>query len=148
MEIAPSCLPDDVEAFKALVVSMNAELAVAKAKESTTQALIAHLQLQIAKYKRERFGPHASAVVGFSTSWKLQLEELEASAGEDDLAAEMAAARTANVTSASRQRPARKPFRLVPSSRQCASLMRGENFSNSPMSRAQPARRSVASILA
>lgn len=45
METASSSLPDDVEALKALVVSMKAELATAKAKESATDALIAHLNL-------------------------------------------------------------------------------------------------------
>ena len=47
-----SPLPDDVEALKALVVSMGVELAVAKAKASATDALIAHLKLQIAKLGR------------------------------------------------------------------------------------------------
>lgn len=110
MEIASSSLPDDVEALKALVVSMNAELAAAKAKESATEALIAHLNLQIAKLKRELFGPHAERSRRLIDQLELQLEELEASASEDDLAAEMAAARTGNVATVTRQRPARKPF--------------------------------------
>jgi len=45
---------------------------------------------------------------------ELTLEELEASATEDELAAEMAAARTANATtkvaSFTRKRPSRKPL--------------------------------------
>jgi transposase len=41
---------------------------------------------------------------------ELQLEELEASATEDELAAEKAAARTQTVQSFQRKRPARKPF--------------------------------------
>jgi len=89
---------------------MKAELATAKAKESAADALIAHLQLQIAKYRRELFGPHAERSRRLLDQLELQLEELEASASEDDLAAEMAAARTVNVTTSPRQRPARKPF--------------------------------------
>ena len=41
---------------------------------------------------------------------ELQLEELEASASEDELAAEIAAARTTKVAAFERKRPSRKPF--------------------------------------
>src|SRR5216684_3312351 len=41
---------------------------------------------------------------------QLQLDELEASATEDELAAEQAAARTQTVKSLARKRPSRKPF--------------------------------------
>ena len=117
MEAAISHLPNDVEALKALVVSMTqratdaeAELANAHAKASADQALIAHLKLQIAKLNRERFGPHSERSRRLLDQLELQLEELEASASEDDLAAEMAAAKTTNVAPFERQRPARKPF--------------------------------------
>lgn len=117
MEAAVSNLPNDVEALKALVVSMTrratdaeAELANARAKASADQALIAHLKLQIAKLNRERFGPHSERSRRLLDQLELQLEELEASASEDDLAAEMAAASTTNVAPFERKRPARKPF--------------------------------------
>lgn len=89
---------------------MAAELAVARAQASATDALIAHLKLQIAKLNRERFGPHSERSQRLLDQLELQLEELEASASEDDLAAEMAAARTTSIASFERQRPARKPF--------------------------------------
>jgi hypothetical protein len=41
---------------------------------------------------------------------ELQLEELEATAGEDELAAEQAAAKTTAVEAFARRKPARKPF--------------------------------------
>lgn len=117
MKAAVPPLPDDVEALKALVVSMTqratdaeAELANARAKASADQALIAHLKLQIAKLNRERFGPHSERSRRLLDQLELQLEELEASASEDDLAAEAAARRTASVAAFERQRPARKPF--------------------------------------
>jgi septal ring factor EnvC (AmiA/AmiB activator) len=66
MEAAISPLPDDVEALKALVAAMarkaneaEAKLANAMAHQSAIEALIAHLKLQIAKLKREQFGPSA-----------------------------------------------------------------------------------------
>jgi len=114
MEAAVSNLPNDVEALKALVVSMTqraadaeAELVNARSKASADQALIAHLKLQIAKLNRERFGPHSERS---RRLLELQLEELGDSASEDDLAAEMAAASTTNVAPFERKRPARKPF--------------------------------------
>ena len=66
MEAAISPLPDDVEALKALVAAMarkadeaEAKLANAMAHQSAIEALIGHLKLQIAKLKREQYGPSA-----------------------------------------------------------------------------------------
>ncbi|MER9217206.1 IS66 family transposase [Mesorhizobium sp. M0663] len=110
MEAAISPLPDDVEALKALVVSMGAELAAARAKASATEALIGHLKLQIAKLRREQYGPSAERSRRLLDQLELQLEELEATASEDDLAAEAAATRTTSVTAFERKRPVKKPF--------------------------------------
>jgi transposase len=117
MKAAVSPLPDDVEALKALVVSMTrradeaeAKLAAARARASATDALIAHLKLQIAKLKREQYGPSAERSRRLLDQLELQLEELEATASEDDLAAEIATAKTTSVAPFERRRPARKPF--------------------------------------
>jgi transposase len=117
MEVAGSNLSNDVEALKALVVSMthraaeaDAELANARAHTSADQALIAHLKLQTVKLNRERFGPHSERSQCLLDQLELQLEELEASASEDDLGAEMAAAKTTNIAPFERQQPVRKPF--------------------------------------
>ena len=117
MEAGVSSLPDDVEALKALVVFMaaradqaEAELAAAKARASATDALIAHLKLQIAKLRREQYGPSAERSRRLLDQLELQLEELEASASEDELAAEQAVAKTTRVAGFERKRPARKPL--------------------------------------
>jgi hypothetical protein len=62
MEAAVSPLPDDVTALKALLAvatrranEAEARLANAQARESATEAVIAHLKLQIAKLKREQY---------------------------------------------------------------------------------------------
>ena len=117
MEAAISPLPDDVEALKALVATMarkadeaEAKLANAMAHQSAIEALIAHLKLQIAKLKREQYGPSAERSRRLLGQMELQLEELEADAAEDDLIAEEAAAKTTTVTAFERKRPARKPF--------------------------------------
>lgn len=117
MEAAISPLPDDVEALKALVATMarkadeaEAKLANALAHQSAIEALIAHLKLQIAKLKREQYGPSAERSRRLLDQMELQLEELEADAAEDDLIAEEAAAKTTTVIAFERKRPARKPF--------------------------------------
>jgi transposase len=101
---------EDVEALKAALATAHAELAEVRAQRSDDQALIAHLKLQIAKLNRERFGPHAERTARLLDQMELQLEELEASATADEIAAEIAAARTTTVAAFTRKRPARKPF--------------------------------------
>jgi transposase len=112
-------LPDDIEALKAALVAererrvlAEADAAVAQARLSADQALIAHLKLQIEKMRRELFGPRSERTARLLDQMELQLEELEATASEDDLAAERAArkAGTTNVAAFTRQRPSRKPF--------------------------------------
>ena len=124
MEAAISPLPDDLEALKALVrlateradaaeqhvASVEAELANARARESATEALIAHYKLQIAKLRREQYGPSAERTRRLLEQLEFGLEELETDATEDDLMAEAAAAKATNVTAFARKRPVKKPF--------------------------------------
>ena len=104
--------PDDIEALKAALVGGCSAATGRGARQgaSDDQALIAHLKLQIAKLSRERFGPRAERTARLLDQMELQLEELEASATEDELAAERAAAKTTTVAAFTRKRPARKPF--------------------------------------
>lgn len=117
MDTAASPLPDDVEALKALLSAAleradeaEARLANARARESATEAMIAHLKLQIAKLRREQYGASAERSRRLLDQLELQLEDLEADACENDLTAEVAAARTADVAAFARKRPSRKPF--------------------------------------
>jgi transposase len=80
---APDQLPDEVDTLKAVLIE-------ARAKLSGAEALIAHLQLVIAKMKREMFGPRSERSQRFLDQWELQLEELAAAAGEDEAKAETA----------------------------------------------------------
>src|SRR5260221_2182448 len=104
-----NALPDDIEARKAALIVAQAEAAAARAQLSADQALIAHLKLQIEKLNRERFGKRSERTARFIDQLELQLGELEASATEDEVAAERAAAKTTTVTF-TRKRPSRKPF--------------------------------------
>ena len=77
---------------------------------SSSEALIAHLKLAIEKLRRELYGTRSERTARLLDQMELQLEDLEAAATEDELAAENAARRTQTVKSFERRRPARKPF--------------------------------------
>src|ERR1700712_2477695 len=114
MKAGVEALPDEVESLKAALIVARAEAATARARQSDDQALIAHLKLQIEKLNRDRYGPRSERSARLLDQLELTLEELETKATEDELAAEMAAAKARTVTtpvaSFSRKRPSRKPF--------------------------------------
>jgi transposase len=76
-------LPDDTDALKAALIETRAKL-------SGAEALIEHLQLVIAKMKREMFAPRSERSQRLIDQMELQLEELAAAAGEDEAKAETA----------------------------------------------------------
>jgi transposase len=76
-------LPEDTAALKAALIETRAKLVGA-------EALIEHLQLVIAKMKREMFGPRSERSQRLIDQLELQLEELAAAAGEDETKAETA----------------------------------------------------------
>jgi len=77
------------------LIAAIAEAAVAKAKASEDQALIVHLKLEIEKLKRTIYGPRSERTARLLLDqMELRLEELEASAAEDEIAAEQAVAKT------------------------------------------------------
>lgn len=94
MDQGEADLPDDIDALKALLLKGRAEVAAAQAKLSDSDAVIAHLKLQIAKLQREQYGQSSERSSRLIDQLELQLEEIEATASEDDLLAEMAAAKT------------------------------------------------------
>jgi transposase len=103
-------LPDDVAALKVALIASRAEAAAARAQLAEHEAVIAALKLQIEKYQRDRYGPRSERIARLLDQLELQLEEAESTATEDELAAEMAAAKTSHVTAFTRRRPVRKPF--------------------------------------
>src|SRR3954447_13474020 len=110
MNAGLEALPDDIDALKAALIVARAEAAAARAQQSDDQALIAHLKLQIEKLNRDRYGPRSERTARLLDQLELTLEELESSATEDELTAEMAAAKTMKVASFTRKRPSRQPF--------------------------------------
>jgi transposase len=95
-------LPDDKDALKAALIE-------ARAKLSGAEAMIAHLQLVIAKMKREMFGPRSERSQRLLDQLELQLEELAAAQGEDAAKAEAEAAGVA-VQGHTRRKATRRNF--------------------------------------
>jgi len=88
----------------------EAEAAAVKAQLSGDAALIAHLRLEIARLTRTLYGQRSERTQRLIDQYELQLEELEASAAVDILAAEKAAARAAMPAQTERRKPSRQPF--------------------------------------
>ncbi|WP_237482852.1 IS66 family transposase [Lichenibacterium dinghuense] len=88
----------------------EAEAAAVKAQLSGDAALIAHLRLEIARLNRTLYGQRSERTQRLIDQYELQLEELEASAAADALAAEKAAAKAAMPAPTERRKPSRQPF--------------------------------------
>jgi len=89
---------------------VEAELALARAMAADDAATIAHQKLEIAKLRRQIYGPRSERTARLIDQMELELEELEATATEDEIAAEQAAAKTTTVAAFARKRPSRQPF--------------------------------------
>ncbi|HDZ74960.1 MAG TPA: IS66 family transposase [Aurantimonas coralicida] len=87
-----------------------AHAARVKAKVSGAEALIAHLTLQIEKLRRELYGTRSERKARLLDQLEMQLEDAQAAASEDELAAEEAAAKTTTIRPFIRKRPSKKPF--------------------------------------
>jgi transposase len=117
MDATSDALPDDIAALKAALLAeraradiAQAEAAVARARQSDAEAMVARQQLEIDKLRREIYGPRSERTQRLLDQMELHLEELEATATEDELQAEKDAAKTTTVAAFVRKRPARKPF--------------------------------------
>ncbi|WFR97733.1 IS66 family transposase [Rhizobium tumorigenes] len=97
-------------ASEARAASAEANLAQVRAVVTTSEAMIRHLKLEIAKMRREQYGQSSERRARLIDQMELQLEELEADATEDEIAADRVAAKITNVSAFERRRPARKPF--------------------------------------
>jgi transposase len=87
---------------------LRAEAVAASAKADA--ALVGYLKLEIEKLRRQLYGTRSERKARLLEQMELELEELEATATEGELAAEQAAARAQGVASFQRRRPSRKPF--------------------------------------
>lgn len=108
----------EIEALRAALVAAETRALAAEAQAleaardraalSGAEALIAALRLEIEKLRRALYGTRSGCKARLLDQLELQLEELEAAATEDDLAAEVAQAPT--TLARERRRTGRKPF--------------------------------------
>jgi transposase len=112
--VTPDDLPDDIEALKRLVMAAQADAALVKAELSGARAEIERLTLEIAKARRAHFGQKSERGARLIEQMELELENLAATASEDEIAAEQALARAGQASSMvkahERQRSVRKPL--------------------------------------
>jgi transposase len=106
----PEALPDEIDALQAALVAERAARQQAEARASGAEAMVAHLKLLIAKMRRDRFGPSSEHARRLLDQLELQLEELEASATEDEAAVQTASADARAVRGFTRKHPVRAPF--------------------------------------
>jgi len=108
-------LPDDIEVLKRLVLARETELAQAKAdlvqsraRETSAEAMIAHLRLAIEKMRRELYGQRSERRARLLEQMELELEDLEATAAEEEHLRE--ADDATPIRAFARRKPSRKPF--------------------------------------
>jgi transposase len=92
-------------AAQAELAEARAEAAHAQADLTSTAAFIAHLKLAIEKLRRELYGSRSERKARLLDQMELELEELEAAASEDEVAA-----RKVSTEAVERRRPSRRPF--------------------------------------
>lgn len=100
----------ELEKLRAELAATKAELTRWQAVVSASEAMISALKLEIALLKRDKYGRSAERTAQLIDQLELQLEELEASAAEDALRAELEARKTTKVGSFERRKPVKKPF--------------------------------------
>lgn len=108
--------PSEIAVLRAALAAAEARAAAAedelmqtRAVVSASDAMIRHLQLQIAKLRREQYGHSAERHARLIEQLEMQLEDLETDLGQDRAKTDAAAAKT-TVAAFERRRPARKPF--------------------------------------
>ena len=111
--------PNDIESLRRLLVAeraarfeAEAKAALATAQMSGAEAVIAHLKLAIEKMRRELYGSRSERGHKLLDQMEFELEDLEATAAEDEAAAEIAAMRAglSTLIPAHRRRSGRRPF--------------------------------------
>ena len=107
---SPETLPDNIAALQTALTAERTARQQAEARASGAEAMVAYLKLLIAKMKRERFGQSAERGRKLLDQLELQLEELEASATEDAVAAGSAEPDPTSVRSLAGKRPMRAPL--------------------------------------
>jgi transposase len=107
---APDSLPDDIAALKALVRAERAARLNAEAEAHARALEIEKYKLMIARLRHGRFGASSERGARLLDQLELQLADLEESAAETAVAAELAAKAVVPIGAFTRAKPARRPL--------------------------------------
>jgi transposase len=99
----PLALPDDLNDLRAFA-------AAAAAQNADDAATIAEQKLEIAKLKRQIYGPRSERSARLIEQMELELEDAGAAATEAEIASERASTKSTTVAAFERKRPSRQPF--------------------------------------
>lgn len=99
---------DEVTALRAALVAEQSARREAEARASGAEAMVAHLELLIAKLRQDRFGASSERGRKLLDQMELELEELEAAASEDEV--QVGVTGHDNVSGFTRRRPVRGPL--------------------------------------
>src|SRR6202161_4723456 len=113
MKDAAESLPHDLAAAHAMILAERAARLEAEAVAASARAdaaLIGYLKLEIEKLRRQLYGTRSERKARLLEQMELELEELEATATEIELAAQRSAAQAQTLKSFQRKRSSRKPF--------------------------------------
>jgi len=82
MPSAPSALPDDIDALRAIIAAQTEELAAAKAGLKVRTLEVEKLKIQLARLRRMTFGQSSEKIAREIEQLELALEDLEAEAAD------------------------------------------------------------------
>jgi transposase len=105
-----SLSPGEISALKSALAAAEARADRAEAAAASAATVITTLKLEIAKLRHQIYGQRSERKARLLDQLELELEELEASASADELAAEAATAERVEVRPFTRKTPSRKPF--------------------------------------
>ncbi len=104
MTPTPDNLPDDIDALRAALAAERLARREAEARAAGAEAMVAHLELLIARLKRDKYGASSERGRMLIDQLELELGELAAAASEDAAKAESAAGKDGRD-----RRPAARP---------------------------------------
>jgi transposase/uncharacterized coiled-coil protein SlyX len=107
---AADSLPDDVDALKAALLAERDARRALEAQAAAAEAMIAHLKLQIALHKRDRYDSSAERGRKLLDQLEMQLEDLGTDAAEAEACATPPEPDGTTVRAFTRARPVRAPL--------------------------------------
>jgi transposase len=100
----------EIDALRAALAAEQEARREAEARATAAEAYVAHLKLEIAKYRHDRFAPSSERHRKLLDQMEFALEDAQAALSEDGAAAESGQSDETNVRGFTRRKPARAPL--------------------------------------